>query len=119
MFEEIHYIDNCRLFRCPLRWDALTETEEPGVKHCPSCEKNVYFCESLDDARERAANNQCVAIHDSVFARQDGTRSSVSDIMMGGMDEGVPWDSEFGDSGPSIDVPAYVQRWRERTTRRR
>ena len=139
---EVHYVQNCRLLRCPLRWDALTETEEPGVKHCSSCEKNVYFCENLDDARERAANNQCVAIHSSVFVLQErhGSRPAGSgpvqrlpynaldeDIIMGEWSEGLPGDSEFAggpsgdieDSGPSIDVPAYVKRWRERATKRR
>jgi uncharacterized protein (TIGR02996 family) len=49
-------------FRCPQRWDALALTDREEVRHCGACAKDVYYFESVDDARDAARDGHCVAI---------------------------------------------------------
>jgi uncharacterized protein (TIGR02996 family) len=57
-------IDNCPQFRfkCPRQWSELTPTERDGERFCGSCVRTVYYCATIDEARERGAEGKCVAI---------------------------------------------------------
>jgi uncharacterized protein (TIGR02996 family) len=57
-------IERCPVFefRCPKRWDALALTEQEDVRHCGTCARDVYYFESVDDARDAAREGHCVAI---------------------------------------------------------
>jgi uncharacterized protein (TIGR02996 family) len=55
-------------YRCPQRWDTLQATEDPAVRHCPECQRNVYYCRDAQEAHELADAGECVAI-DSRVAR--------------------------------------------------
>jgi uncharacterized protein (TIGR02996 family) len=58
-------VDNCELefaFRCPKRWEKLQPTDDPAVRFCDACEKNVYHCDSVKRAREHAWKGHCVAV---------------------------------------------------------
>jgi uncharacterized protein (TIGR02996 family) len=59
-------LENCPVtfrFRCPKVWDQLTPTErDPMVRHCETCEKDVYYCESIEDACAHALFGRCIAI---------------------------------------------------------
>jgi uncharacterized protein (TIGR02996 family) len=58
-------LENCGLswkFACPQRWDRLRETGLPYVRHCPACNQNVYFCATIEEARDRAAGGACLAL---------------------------------------------------------
>jgi uncharacterized protein (TIGR02996 family) len=57
-------------FRCPQDWGALAPTAEPGVRYCSSCTKPVYYAATVAEARERAANRECVAL-DLTAVRRD------------------------------------------------
>ncbi len=56
-------IEKCDVltFKCPLAWEALPGTDDAEVRHCGSCNRNVYFCATLDQVRERGRQKQCVA----------------------------------------------------------
>jgi hypothetical protein len=57
-------IRNCpTVFRlvCPQRWEALTPTEEPGVRHCGRCDQRVYICSSDEEAVTHARAGHCIA----------------------------------------------------------
>ncbi len=56
-------------FRCPKEWGALAPTEDPGVRYCSGCAKPVYYAASVAEARERAANHECVALDLSASRR--------------------------------------------------
>ena len=58
-------------FRCPKDWGTLARTDDPGVRFCSSCTKPVYYAATVAEARERAANRECVAL-DLTAARRDG-----------------------------------------------
>ena len=58
-------IENCdRLFafRCPKQWENLKVTGQSRVRYCETCEKSVYYCSSIEVAREHARQGHCVAV---------------------------------------------------------
>jgi hypothetical protein len=53
---------NCEMqFECPKNWFELTETEQAGVKHCSTCQKNVYLCVTQDELDNFAHKGECIA----------------------------------------------------------
>ena len=55
-------------FKCPKEWGGLTATDDQDIKFCDACKKNVYYCATVPEARDRAARGECVAL-DSQAAR--------------------------------------------------
>lgn len=58
-------IENCDklfAFRCPKKWETLTATDDPAVRHCPSCDKAVHYCDNMYAARAHARAGRCVAV---------------------------------------------------------
>ncbi len=57
-------IEGCPAFdySCPKQWSELTPTERDGVRHCGACAQPVYYCASVEEAREHAARGACVAL---------------------------------------------------------
>lgn len=49
-------------FQCPKQWSQLAPTGRDGVRFCGGCKKHVYYCATIDEARERAGNGECVAL---------------------------------------------------------
>jgi uncharacterized protein (TIGR02996 family) len=60
------WLDNCPIsfrFQCPKQWDQLTPTEQaPTVRHCSTCDKHVYFCGTMDEAKAHAWLVRCIAV---------------------------------------------------------
>jgi uncharacterized protein (TIGR02996 family) len=63
-------VDYCVQFeyRCPQRWDTLLPTDDPAVRHCSECRRNVHYCQSAEEAQRLADAGECLAI-DSRQAR--------------------------------------------------
>ena len=39
-------------FQCPLKWESLQVVEgDTRVRHCSSCNENVYYCGTMEDTR--------------------------------------------------------------------
>ncbi|HWO20094.1 MAG TPA: FHA domain-containing protein [Kofleriaceae bacterium] len=57
-------IEGCPAFdyACPKRWSELAPTQLDGVRHCGACDQPVYYCASVEEAREHAARGACVAL---------------------------------------------------------
>lgn len=58
-------IENCGVafeFQCPKRWDKLRPTIREDVRFCDACQKEVYFCETMSEARVHAWQGNCVAV---------------------------------------------------------
>jgi hypothetical protein len=58
-------IENCQpgfKSRCPKQWENLAGTDDPTVRHCEVCQKPVHYCRTLDEARARARQGDCVAV---------------------------------------------------------
>ncbi len=46
---------------CPRRWEALRVTDDPGVRHCQVCARDVFFCSSTEETLEHARSGHCIA----------------------------------------------------------
>ncbi len=53
-------------FRCPMKWQELTPTADPVVRHCAGCDSPVTFFDSLELAQRASLQGQCVAVDLSV-----------------------------------------------------
>jgi len=58
-------------FVCDKRWDELTVTEDNAVRSCEGCKQNVYYCDTITEARGQAQNNHCVAVDLGIVRRKD------------------------------------------------
>jgi RNA polymerase sigma factor (sigma-70 family) len=47
---------------CPKRWSALPRTDREGVRRCGACDRGVYYCGSVFEARAHVAHGAGVAI---------------------------------------------------------
>ena len=50
-------------YECPKQWADLKATDRPTVRSCDACQQNVYFCESVVEARDHAEQGHCVAVN--------------------------------------------------------
>src|SRR5581483_4469760 len=48
-------------FRCPLEWEQLRATDYQGVRFCDSCQRNVYFVDSVEALAIHVRERRCVA----------------------------------------------------------
>jgi uncharacterized protein (TIGR02996 family) len=67
-------VENCDVqfeFVCPRRWQQLQPTKDSAVRYCDRCERRVYYCRSVDEAREHAQKGHCIAV-DSRAERRYG-----------------------------------------------
>jgi uncharacterized protein (TIGR02996 family) len=58
-------LEECRLrfeFECPMKWENLSPTDDPTVRNCESCKRKVHYCDTIEEARERAWRDECVAV---------------------------------------------------------
>jgi uncharacterized protein (TIGR02996 family) len=56
---------------CHLRWTDLRMTEDPTIRFCDRCEKNVHYCETIRQARDHAWEGHCIAV-DLGIPRREG-----------------------------------------------
>ena len=47
---------------CDRRWDEMRPTPDVRVRHCERCQKDVHYCDTLDNARMHAKLGHCVAV---------------------------------------------------------
>ena len=56
-------IRNCVFgFKCEVNWDEMALTNDDKVRHCDTCQKNVYLVDDRDELFEAIKLNRCVAI---------------------------------------------------------
>jgi uncharacterized protein (TIGR02996 family) len=81
------HIERCGFhlkFRCPKQWDRLQLTGDASVRLCSACRKNVYYCRSLEEAREHVEYGRCVAV-DPKLARSEGDLDPAEELSIAGM----------------------------------
>jgi len=89
-------IENCNVrfeFRCPKRWELLEKTSDETIRYCDACQQNVYFCDTIQEARDLAANRECVAVD----ARLSRTHNDIK-----------PWDNLVT---MGVIMPEWTRRW--------
>lgn len=50
-------------FVCNKDWESLDNTDQPRIKHCNECNKNVVYCETDDEFRECVDKHECVCVN--------------------------------------------------------
>jgi hypothetical protein len=59
-------------FRCPEKWDRLEPTGDPDVRHCPRCQKGVYWSPTPEDFVRNGEAGRCVAVPAEVALEKVG-----------------------------------------------
>lgn len=49
-------------FECPKTWGALEKTNVDSVRHCSSCDRNVYLSVTVDGFNSNVLKGRCVAV---------------------------------------------------------
>lgn len=47
---------------CPMTWRALYPTDDPTIRFCAECRRNVHLCESPEQFVELSNSKECVAL---------------------------------------------------------
>ena len=58
-------IANCKVefaFQCPERWTKLKKTDDPSVRFCGVCSRNVHLCSTMEEVHHHASKGDCIAI---------------------------------------------------------
>ena len=56
-------IRNCRFaYRCAKNWTHLATTENPDIRYCADCQREVVFCHTDAELTSSIVLNRCVAI---------------------------------------------------------
>ena len=56
-------IRNCVFaFKCKTDWDYLPDTEDPKIRFCNECTREVHLCKTDKDLVNAVKRNHCVAI---------------------------------------------------------
>jgi uncharacterized protein (TIGR02996 family) len=66
-------IEKCEFsFECPKKWENLRPVEgATTTRHCESCERDVYYCDTIEAAQDHAWGGHCVAV-DARLVRSKG-----------------------------------------------
>jgi uncharacterized protein (TIGR02996 family) len=113
-------IDNCSVrfvFQCPKRWEALEPTEDASIRFCESCQRKVYYCATLEQARLHAKAGDCVAVDSMLNRRQGDLSSTRRKHVHVGVVGYVPKVSE--DARNEVDLPARQRSGRRGSNRPR
>lgn len=57
-------VRNCPIefrFKCSKLWDELGTTDRPEVRHCDSCDHDVFFCSTDEETIAHAKAGHCIA----------------------------------------------------------
>lgn len=58
-------------FKCPKQWEALQRTERDEVRYCAGCRQEVHFVRTLDELRQAARQDICVAVDPTLVRTED------------------------------------------------
>ncbi|WP_415912014.1 hypothetical protein [Neptuniibacter sp. QD37_11] len=93
---------DCKInYKCPKAWGDLDKTEDPFVRFCDQCEKDVHFCADVESLKEATIEDLCVAVPTDDF--EDGVM--MGDIAWSGF-EGDPLPPE-----PKLDDADLLEDW--------
>jgi hypothetical protein len=57
------------LERCPRDWESLTYLGSQKQRHCSTCDRRVYRCDSEKEFQLHARDQHCVAFSTAIFAK--------------------------------------------------
>jgi uncharacterized protein (TIGR02996 family) len=56
---------------CERGWEQLRPTDDPAVRYCDDCAKQVHYCDTIMVAREHAWKGHCIAVDLGVIRRKE------------------------------------------------
>jgi len=68
---------------CPKEWGSLAATDRPHIRSCGACDRQVYYCESLAEARLHVRRGDCVAIDIGIRRRSGDLDETSPALVMG------------------------------------
>ena len=83
-------------FLCDKRWEDLQTTADHTIRFCAGCQNQVYYCDSLDEARVHAMRKHCVAIDLGVKRKQHDLEIDLERVTMGLVDH--RWEDKDNDA---------------------
>ena len=66
-FRDLVFVGCGYLSKCPRDWGRLNEGSLEKERHCATCNKTVYRCDSEKEFQEHARAEHCVAFSGSIF----------------------------------------------------
>jgi uncharacterized protein (TIGR02996 family) len=70
-------------YECPLKWEELTPIGgDTTTRFCDMCQQNVYYCDTIEQARGHAYQEHCVAV-DARVVRKKGDLERPRPLLMG------------------------------------
>jgi hypothetical protein len=82
------------VYRCPMRWDWLTETEEADVRLCGQCGEKVHRCRTVAQAQDLARSGACVSLATPLFQSH---AQQLTEDMLGRPDPVEAWADQLFD----------------------
>lgn len=71
-------IENCTAdsfeFLCPKTWKGLLPSASDDIRHCTTCNRNVYLCLTDEDLQKHISQGHCVAVDKTPFDELAGER---------------------------------------------
>jgi uncharacterized protein (TIGR02996 family) len=79
-------IEGCLAFQlaCPKEWGSLAITARDDVRFCDACERQVFYCDSIEQAQIHARLGDCVAV-DPGISRTPGDLEEVDSGPVSGL----------------------------------
>ena len=68
---------NCDFeYECPRDWFKLATTDDPSIRHCSACNKEVYFCRDVNQLvlLMQYIPDACAAVYSSKVITIDGSK---------------------------------------------
>ena len=81
-------VENCNArfnLQCPKEWGSMVPTEQSHIRHCSTCDRNVFYAASVQEARAHVERGSCVAVDVIPMRRADDLVPPPRRIMMAGM----------------------------------
>lgn len=72
-------------FQCPKQWDQLVPTNQPTIRRCTICHREVHLALTEEDFRRYREPGMCVAVQ---VVSSDNTTSSTESFVVGRADLG-------------------------------
>lgn len=66
-------------FQCPKQWEGLAEGDDPAIRFCATCRRNVYLCMSDEEVGRHASQGHCVAIGFTEDTEFQGLMGDIAD----------------------------------------
>jgi uncharacterized protein (TIGR02996 family) len=92
-------------FACPKKWEYLELTKDASIRHCDTCQRDVYLSANIEDARNNARIGRCIAL-DCRVVRREGDLFPGEELVVGRPALPIHQDAPVPQATPNpVDLP--------------